>query len=116
MCQGEIKGIYGQQNIPLLTSEFRIKDGFIAYPGMPSKIDTLNVDLFALIDLQKEQESYVNLRNFCMKGGGIDIDMAGDAERLLTAPTLKAEVKALVNFEELTKIFPLADGITCRVR
>ena len=104
MCQGEIKGIYGQQNIPLLTSEFRIKDGFIAYPGMPSKIDTLNVDLFALIDLQKEQESYVNLRNFCMKGGGIDIDMAGDAERLLTAPTLKAEVKALVNFEELTKI------------
>ena len=114
LCQGEIKGIYGQQNIPLLTSEFRIKDGFIAYPGMPSKIDTLNVDLFALIDLQKEQESYVNLRNFCMKGGGIDIDMAGDAERLLTAPTLKAEVKALVNFEELTKIFPLADGITCR--
>ena len=112
LCQGEIKGIYGQQNIPLLTSEFRIKDGFIAYPGMPSKIDTLNVDLFALIDLQKEQESYVNLRNFCMKGGGIDIDMAGDAERLLTAPTLKAEVKALVNFEELTKIFPLADGIT----
>ena len=114
LCQGEIKGIYGQQNIPLLTSEFRIKDGFIAYPGMPSKIDTLNVDLFALIDLQKEQESYVNLRNFCMKDGGIDIDMAGDAERLLTAPTLKAEVKALVNFEELTKIFPLADGITCR--
>ena len=52
LCQGEIKGIYGQQNIPLLTSEFRIKDGFIAYPGMPSKIDTLNVDLFALIDLQ----------------------------------------------------------------
>ena len=38
-----------------------------------------------------------------MKGGGIDIDMAGDAERLLTAPTLKAEVKALVNFEELPK-------------
>ena len=83
---------------------------------MPSKIDTLNVDLFALIDLQKEQESYVNLRNFCMKGGGIDIDMAGDAERLLTAPTLKAEVKALVNFEELTKIFPLADELLAGVR
>ena len=116
LCQGEIKGIYGQQNIPLLTSEFRIKDGFIAYPGMPSKIDTLNVDLFALIDLQKEQESYVNLRNFCMKGGGIDIDMAGDAERLLTAPTLKAEVKALVNFEELTKSFPWRMELLAGVR
>lgn len=44
----------------------------------------------------------------------MSISIAGDAERLLTAPTLKAEVKALVNFEELTKIFPLADGITCR--
>ena len=60
LCQGEIKGIYGQQNIPLLTSEFRIKDGLIAYPSLPSKIENLNVDLLAEIDLQIEQEAYVN--------------------------------------------------------
>ena len=61
-CKGEVKGTYGRQNIPLLTSEFRIQDGYIAYPGMPSQIDSLNVDLYAFVDLQKEQDSYIRLR------------------------------------------------------
>lgn len=113
-CKGEITGLYGRQNIPLLTAEFRIKDGYIAYPGMPSKIDTLNVDFLAFVDLQKEQESYINLRHFCMKGGGTDIDIEGNAENILTAPVVKAKIEAAVNFEDFTKIFPLADGITCQ--
>lgn len=112
-CQGEIKGLYGKKNIPLLTSEFRIRDGYIAYAGMPSKIDSLNIDLFAFIDLQKEQESYVDLRHFCVKGGGVDVDIEGNAERLLTMPTVKAKIDAIVNFADLTRIFPLAEGITC---
>ena len=113
-CKGEIVGLYGRQNIPLITSEFSIKDGYIAYPGMPSKIDTLNLAFYALVDLQKEQESYINLHQFCMKGGGTDIDIEGNVEQLLTAPLIKAKVDALVNFGDLTKIFPLADGITCK--
>lgn len=114
MCKGKVSGLYGRQNIPLLTSEFRIKDGYIAYPGMPSKIDTLNVDLFALVDLQKEQDSYVQLRHFCMKGGGTDIDIQGNAGRLLTDPEIKAELRAAIDFDDLTRIFPLADGVICR--
>lgn len=113
-CKGEISGLYGKQNIPLITSEFSIKGGYIAYPGMPSRIDTLEMDFFAFVDLQKEQESYVDLRHFCMQGGGTDIDVEGHAGQLLTAPLVKAKVDALIDFDDLTKIFPLADGITCK--
>lgn len=114
LCKGEISGLYGKQNIPLITSEFSIKDGYIAYAGMPAKIDTLEMDFRALIDLQKEQESYIQLRHFCMKGGGTDIDLEGNVGQLLTAPLVKAKVDALVDFDALTQIFPLADGITCK--
>lgn len=113
-CQGEIRGVYGKQNIPLITSEFIIREGYIAYPGMPAKIDTLEMDFYALVDLQKEQPSFIKLRHFCMKGGGTDIDLEGSVEQLLTAPRIKAKADAMVNFEDLTRIFPLADGITCR--
>lgn len=112
-CQGEIKGVYGHHRIPLLTTEFSIKDGYIAYPGMPSRIDTLNMDFSAFVDLQKVRPSYVNLRHFCMKGGGTDIDIDGNIENLLTQPVVKAKIEASVNFNDLTKIFPLADGVTC---
>lgn len=113
-CQGEIRGLYGKQNIPLVTSEFSIRNGYIAYPGMPAKIDTLEMDFNALVDLQKEQASFLQLRHFCMKGGGTDIDLEGNVEQLLTAPRVRAKVDASVNFEDLTRIFPLADGITCK--
>lgn len=113
-CKGEIAGVYSKESLPLITSEFSIRNGYIAYPGMPSQIDTLQVELYALVDLQKEQESYVNLKHFCMKGGGTNIDVEGNVEQLLTAPLVKAKVNAAVNFEDLTRIFPLTDGVTCK--
>lgn len=113
-CHGELTGLYGKKNIPLLTTEFRIKDGYIAYPGMPSHIDTLNVDFKAFVDLQKEEKSYINLRDFRMRGGGTVIGLKGNVEDLLTDPVVKAKLDAEINFEDFTRIFPLAEGITCK--
>lgn len=113
LCQGEITGLYGKKNIPLLTSEFKIKNGYIKYPGMPSQIDTLNMEFNALVDLQKEQPSYLQMKHFCLKGGGMDIDIAGDVENLIEAPVIKSKIEALIDFGALTNIFPLVDGITC---
>ena len=80
---------------------------------MPSQIDSLNVDFDAFVDLQKEQPSYLRMKHFCVKGGGMDVDVTGDVDDLIEAPVVKARIKALVNFADLTQIFPLADGITC---
>lgn len=113
LCEGTLKGIYGKGRIPVLTTCFKVKDGYIAYPGMPSKIDTLNMDLDAVVDLQGEQPSYLKLEEFCMKGGKIDIDMQGNVEELLTDPVIKLKIDADVDFTDLTKIFPLSNGITC---
>ncbi len=113
LCRGEVNGLYGKKNIPLITSQFKITGGYIKYPGMPSQIDSLNMDFDAFVDLQKEQPSYLRMKHFCVKGGGMDVDVTGDVDDLIEAPVVKAQIKALVNFADLTKIFPLADGITC---
>ena len=113
LCRGEINGLYGKKNIPLITSQFKIAGGYIKYPGMPSQIDSLNVDFDAFVDLQKEQPSYLRMKHFCVKGGGMDVDVTGDVDDLIEAPVVKVRIKALVNFADLTQIFPLADGSTC---
>ena len=113
LCRGEVNGLYGKKNIPLITSQFKITGGYIKYPGMPSQIDSLNMDFDAFVDLQKEQPSYLRMKHCCVKGGGMDVDVTGDVDDLIEAPVVKAQIKALVNFADLTKIFPLADGITC---
>lgn len=113
LCTGTLTGLYGKKNIPLLTSRFKITNGYIAYEGMPSRIDELNTDFFASIDLQKEKPSYIKLNHFCMKGGKTDIDLSGEADNILTDPVIKAEIDADIDFDDLTRIFPLTDGVTC---
>lgn len=116
MCKGKIAGLYGKRNIPQLSAEFQVKDGYIAYPGMPSQIDSLDMDLKAFVDLEKQKDSYVQLRHFRMKGGGLDIDVEGSLEHLLSDPLVAAKLDAAVNFEDFVKVFPLAEGVTCKGR
>lgn len=113
LCTGSLNGLYGKENIPLLTSGFQISDGYIAYEGMPSQIEHLDMDLLAQIDLQKTQPSYVKLNRFCLKGGKTDIDVVGMAENVLEDPQIRAKLDAEVDFDDLTRIFPLTDGVTC---
>lgn len=114
LCTGDIRGHYGKKNVPLITAFFRIKDGYVAYEGMPSRIEELNTDFEAVVDLQKQQPSEVKLNHFCLKGGATDIDAEGVVENLLGDPVIKAEVKAKVDFDDITRIFPLTDGVTCQ--
>ncbi len=114
LCTGDIRGYYGKKNVPLITAFFRIKDGYVAYEGMPSRIEELNADFEAVVDLQKEQPSKIKLNSFCLKGGETDIDAEGVVENLLGDPVIKAEVKSKIDFDDITRIFPLTDGVTCQ--
>lgn len=116
LCTGTVRGLYGKKNIPLITSAFKIVDGYIAYEGMPSDIEALNADLYAQVDLQKQQPSYVRLNEFCVKGGKTDIDMKGVIENILNDPRFKIELEGKIDFDDLTKVFPLAEGVECRGR
>lgn len=114
LCTGDIRGHYGKKNVPLITAFFRIKDGYVAYEGMPSRIEALDADFEAVVDLQKQQPSEIKLNHFCLKGGKTDIDAEGVVENLLGDPVIKAKVKAEVDFDDITRIFPLTDGVTCQ--
>lgn len=113
LCTGAVNGWYGEKNIPLVTAQFKIKDGYIAYEGMPSKIEELNTNLYARVDLEKKTPSMVRLDTFCIRGGKTDIDLSGEVDNLLGDPMVKAKLEASVDFDDLTQIFPLTDGVTC---
>ena len=67
-----------------------------------------------LIDLQKEQASYVKLNRLRVKGTDVDVDIEGRVDELITNPKVDAKVKADVNFSILPKIFPLEEGVTMK--
>ncbi|MCC8174516.1 MAG: AsmA family protein [Odoribacter sp.] len=114
LCRGTIKGLYNKELTPIITSDFKINDGYIAYKGMPSRIDSLNTEFEAYIDFRKEQRSSINLKKFSMQGGKNDIDISGFIDDILNNPTFKMDINAVVDFDEMTQIFSLVDGVICK--
>lgn len=114
LCKGTIKGIYGKKKIPVLTSEFKIDSGYIAYEGMPSKVEELSMDFYAVVDLQKEQPSYLKLNRLCLKAPSTDIDISADITELVTDPVIKSKIVAKLDLASLSKMFPFAEGIICK--
>ena len=113
-CKGTLKGIYGKDRVPVLEARFRVRDGAAKYAGMPYALEKLDVDMEGLIDLQKEQASYVKLNRLRVKGTDVDVDIEGRVDELITNPKVDAKVKADVNFSILPKIFPLEEGVTMK--
>ena len=113
-CKGTLKGIYGKDRVPVLEARFRVRDGAAKYAGMPYALEKLDVDMEGLIDLQKEQASYVKLNRLRVKGTDVDVDIEGRVDELITNPKVDAKVKADVNFSILPKIFLLEEGVTMK--
>ena len=109
---GTLKGQYGKKRVPVLQARFLINDGHAKYAGMPHSLERLDVDVEGVVDLQKEQASFLKVNTFIMKGQSVDIDLSGRVEQLLAAPRVIAKLKADVDFDLIPKIFPLEEGVS----
>lgn len=112
LCRGTLKGKYGKDRVPVLDARFKINEGSVKYAGMPYSLDKLDVDLEGVVDLQKEQPSFLKLNRFYVKGTDVDVDLNGRVDQLLSNPLITASVKADVDFSILPKIFPIQEGVT----
>ena len=74
LCRGTLKGKYGKDRVPGLDAFFKINEGSVKYEGMPYSLDKLDVDLEGVVDLQKEQPSFLKLNRFYVKGTDVDVD------------------------------------------
>lgn len=114
LCRGTLKGKYGKEQVPVLNARFKINDGAVKYAGMPYALDKLDVDVEGMVDLQKDEPSFLKVNKLYVKGTDINVDINGRVDYLLTNPRLTAEVKADVDFSVLPKIFPVQEDVTLK--
>lgn len=82
------------------------------YAGKPYALEKLDVDVEGIVDLQKEQPSFLKVNRVYVKGVDVDMDLSGRVDQLLSDPRVTAEIKADVDFSVLPKIFPVQEGVT----
>ena len=79
----DIKGVYADSIMPLVTAHVTLKDGEGAYKPLPYTVHDLNLDAEATLDLNKQQPSTVTINNLAAKTKNSKVGAKGKVNDLL---------------------------------
>lgn len=105
--KGKIAGPYGNGNYPAINISSEIRNGTVQYPGLPSSMNNLNLDLkvdkaVGALDLMT-----VSLGNGHIEFNNDPLDFDLNLKNLMSDPTVAGEVKGNVDLANLSKSVPL---------
>lgn len=111
MLEGTVRGSYGNGLMPTVSLCLKIDDASAHYEGLPYGIDSLTADFDAFVDLAREQESYLDLKIFKLRGNDIDVLADAKVTELFEDPLIALNMKAGIDLGSIAKTFPLQEGI-----
>ncbi|MGL5317188.1 MAG: AsmA-like C-terminal region-containing protein [Bacteroidales bacterium] len=111
MVNGTLKGVYGENRLPVFDAKFLIEKASAQYKGMPYGIDQLDLNMETHLDFDNKAESFVKLNNFRFVGASSTIDCNALVVNPLVDPQVASEIVANVDFTQLAKTFPLKEGV-----
>lgn len=111
MLEGRISGGYGKNILPTVTLCLKIDNASARYEGLPYGIERLSADFDAFIDLMREQESFMDLKIFQLKGHDIDVLANAKVTEIFKDPLISLNTVAAIDFGSISKTLPLKEGI-----
>ena len=111
MLEGTVRGSYGNGLMPTVSLCLKIDDASAHYKGLPYGIDSLTADFDAFVDLAREQESYLDLKIFKLRGNDIDVLADAKVTELFEDPLIALNMRAGIDLGSIAKTFPLQEGI-----
>lgn len=107
----KLTGVYGNGKMPEASLKIKIENGSAHYAGMPYAIDTVTADFNAFVDMNKQKNSYADLKIFNLKAMDVDILASCRVDSLLTDPVADFKTTSRLDMRALKKIFPFQPGI-----
>ncbi len=107
---GFIKGVYNDNSMPALGLDINIADGFLQYPDLPESIADILLDAhFRMPEGDRMDDLTIDVNQFKMSIAGNPIDAQFHFTNPFTKQFLDATLKTNLDFESLSKAFPLED-------
>ena len=109
VSNGKLTGQWGDGRFPLVTLSLLLADGTLASLDQPKSpfIEDVNVDFHAKFDPSRVQPSSIKLNNLCLQTASSKLTVKGEFDHILTKPDLKAQVKANIDFTQMSQILPV---------
>jgi len=106
--EGKVAGIYSDSSMPAFDVSLQAKDGMIKYPDMPLPVKEINLDMTIKNDDGIMDHTMIDIRALKMLIGHDPVS-ASILIRNLTDYSMIADVKAKINLENLSTVFPMDD-------
>jgi len=109
---GTAKGIYKGTNLPKFDVGLKVVDGQFQYPGLPSAVTAINIDLAIAHGQGLLENIAINMRQLAMKVGKNPITAQAKVSGIENM-LIDGNLKAKLNLAEISQAFPL-DGLTMK--
>ncbi len=103
---GVAKGTYSDNQMPAFNLAALVKDGMFQYPGLPTAVNNINMDLFVDNKDGVIENTVVDLKKLHLDFGSNPVDAKAKIENLKDY-RMAATLAAKLNLAELTKMFPM---------
>ena len=101
----QVKGIYGENSMPVVNAEIEYDKGFVSMPEMiPYPITDLNTSIKADIDLNGKSDVYVNYLNADMSNSSVAL--SGTIKDVMNNMYCDLQLNAKADLDELQRFVP----------
>jgi hypothetical protein len=107
---GWVKGNYDEKSMPQVWAELKVDNGYIKYNQLPKSVDNLNIDIKALYDGNKDDNTKIDVNRFHFEIGGNPFDATASIRTPMTDANIKTMLKGKIDFASLRDALPL-EGI-----
>lgn len=107
---GNVKGIYNEDNYPAFAFNLLVQDGYFQYPDLPQSVDDVNIK--AKIDYPGGDfdNMTIDVPTFEMTMAGNDISANLSVKKPMTNIDLKGAVNGKMDLSKVKEFYPLDEG------
>jgi hypothetical protein len=103
---GFVKGTYNEKQMPAFNLGLQVKDAMFKYPGLPTAVNNINMDLLVDNKTGVIANTLIDLKKLHLDFGSNPVDARMLIENLKDY-RMDADVSAKLNLTELSKMFPM---------
>jgi hypothetical protein len=108
---GFAKGVYNDNNLPAFAFNLNVEDANFQYPDLPAPVSKIQIKFAATNPDGNLDNTKIDLSKFHFEVMGDPFDMSLIATNVMKDPSIDAVFKGLLNFDHLSKIVPLDEGM-----
>lgn len=108
---GFAKGTYNKNTLPAFAFNLLVENAMFKYPSLPTPVNNININLAVTNPDGDINHTKIDLSKFHFEVSGDPFDAKLIALNPIQDPEIDASFKGRINFDNITKIVPLEEGM-----